>query len=159
MTDDLTIRPARPDEDDLLAEFFFHMWADNGHGPEQLKPDWKAATLAFMTETRSQQRARAFVAVRNDEVIGTAQAHLVRGLYPQVHKADVRTDGYIWGVYVRPSHRRQGVARALTQACVTYLGHIGCTRISLHASPGGRPVYEALEFAPTNELRLERLTG
>jgi hypothetical protein len=36
---------------------------------------------------------------------------------------------------------------------MAYLQEIGCTRLILHASPGGQPVYAALGFGPTNEMR------
>ena len=32
---------------------------------------------------------------------------------------------------------------------------LGVTRITLHASDEGRPLYEAFGFASTNEMRLE----
>ena len=43
----------------------------------------------------------------------------------------------------------------MIEACVNYLKAIGCTRIVLHASPAGKPVYAALGFHDTNEMRLE----
>lgn len=49
----------------------------------------------------------------------------------------------------------QGIAKALTAACASYLKSIGCNRAVLHASPAGRPVYEQLGFTASNEMRLD----
>jgi ribosomal protein S18 acetylase RimI-like enzyme len=46
--------------------------------------------------------------------------------------------GNILNVYTAPEHRRQGLARA----------------VILHASQEGAPLYEALGFRPTNEMRI-----
>ncbi|MBT5242078.1 MAG: GNAT family N-acetyltransferase [Rhodospirillaceae bacterium] len=153
MTQNISIRPARPEDDDTLAEAFYKMWLDNGMTDADFIPDWKAATLSFMTETSHNNQGRAFVADNGGRIVGAAQCLISRKLYPQALKPDVRLDGYIWGVYVAPDHRRQGLAKQLTEACVGYLDNIGCTRVVLHASESGKPVYTALGFGSTNEMR------
>ncbi len=155
MTSTLTIRLAKPVEHAALADAFYKMWLDNGMTASDFTHNWKAATLGFMAEVSDCHEGCAYVAVDGEFVAGTAQAHISRKLYPQALKPEVRKDGYIWGVYVDPAYRRQGLARRLTQACMTHLRDVGCTRVILHASPTGRPVYEGLGFAATNEMRWE----
>ena len=89
------------------------------------------------------------------EVVGSAACQVFAGLYPSVFQGDKRKYGYIWGVYVAPTARGQGVAKALTHACTDYLRIIGCTRALLHASPQGESVYKSLGFETSNEMRLE----
>lgn len=62
--------------------------------------------------------------------------------------------GYIGNVYTLPSHRGHGLARALVVACVEECRRRRLTVVALHASEAGRPIYEAIGFADTNELRL-----
>lgn len=155
MTKTINIRPATPDDYDSLAEAFYKMWTDNGMSDSDFKQDWKQTTLDFMSEATVSSKGRAFVAEDGDQLVGAAQCLISRKLYPPALKPDVRTDGYIWGVYVEPSQRRKGLATQLTEQCTAYLKLIGCTRLILHASPGGKPVYEALGFSPTNEMRIE----
>jgi GNAT superfamily N-acetyltransferase len=66
-----------------------------------------------------------------------------------------RKYGYIWGVYVEPAYRKQGIAKQLTSATVNYLKAVGCTRAVLNASPLGKPVYESLGFSNSNAMQLD----
>jgi GNAT superfamily N-acetyltransferase len=61
---------------------------------------------------------------------------------------------YVHSVYTAPEYRRQGLARRILQAMITYCRENGWPRINLHASDMGRGLYEELGFQPTNELRL-----
>ena len=61
---------------------------------------------------------------------------------------------YVHSVYCVPEYRRQGLARRILQAMITYCRENGWPRISLHASDMGRGLYEELGFMPTNEMRL-----
>jgi ribosomal protein S18 acetylase RimI-like enzyme len=155
MTLTIPIRPAKPADHDALADAFYKMWLDNGMTPADFAHNWKTATLGFMAETADCNQACAFVAADGDTVVGTSQGLVSRKLYPQALKPDVRKDGYIWGVYVDPLYRRQGLARRLTQACMDHLNSVGCTRVVLHASKSGQPVYADLGFGTTNEMRWE----
>lgn len=155
MTTSISIRPAGPDDHDALADAFYKMWIDNGMTSDDFISDWKDKTLAFMTDAERGNQGRAFVADDSGIFAGAAQCLISRKLYPQALKPDVRLDGYIWGLYVEPAYRRTGLATRLTEACVTYLDSIGCTRVVLHASPTGKPVYAALGFNQTNEMRRE----
>ncbi len=155
MTKTIKIRPATPGDYEPLAEAFHKMWTDNGMADSDFKQDWKQTTLDFMSDAALNNDGRAFVAEDGVQIFGGAQCLISRSLYPQALKPEIRTDGYIWGVYVAPSQRRKGLATRLTEQCTAYLKSIGCTRLILHASPGGKPVYTALGFSPTNEMRIE----
>jgi predicted GNAT family acetyltransferase len=80
---------------------------------------------------------------------------LFAGLYPDIIANRSRKYGYIWGVYVEPSYRKQGIATKLTAKTIEYLKAIGCTRTMLNASPSGKPVYFNLGFSESNEMRLD----
>jgi GNAT superfamily N-acetyltransferase len=62
--------------------------------------------------------------------------------------------GYILNVYTDPAHRKQGLARLLTQTALDWCNANGIEIIALHASKYGRPLYESLGFKATNEMRL-----
>ena len=57
-------------------------------------------------------------------------------------------------VYTEPAHRRRGLSRRLMSELIAWCRAHGITRITLHASTDGRPLYEGLGFTPTNEMRL-----
>jgi len=62
--------------------------------------------------------------------------------------------GNILNVYTEHGHRRRGLARKLVTTATEWCGANGVPLVILHASDQGRPLYEALGFQPTNELRL-----
>lgn len=61
--------------------------------------------------------------------------------------------GYILNVYVEKNHRRRGLARQVTIACLGACRERGIGVVSLHASTDGRSVYARLGFRPTSEMR------
>ncbi|HUJ48769.1 MAG TPA: GNAT family N-acetyltransferase [Bryobacteraceae bacterium] len=62
--------------------------------------------------------------------------------------------GNILNVYTAPDHRRQGLARQLMQTALAWCRAHGIRAVILHASQEGAPLYEALGFRPTNEMRI-----
>ena len=61
---------------------------------------------------------------------------------------------YCLSLFVEPTHRGQGIARAIMQAVIAQARHWGARRISLHASDEGRAMYAALGFTATPEMWL-----
>lgn len=151
----VVIRRSVPGDDPILTDHFIRMWQDIGKPKEAFRPDPHAITQAFIDQARTDHAYQGFLADVDGVVVGSAGCQLFAGLYPNVLAQTERLYGYIWGVYVEASHRRLGIATRLTQATMAYLKDLGCTRVLLHASPDGRPVYAALGYAPSNEMFLE----
>jgi GNAT superfamily N-acetyltransferase len=68
---------------------------------------------------------------------------------PQMRRA------YILNVYTEPAFRRRGLARGVMDAILAWCRQAGFCSVALHASAQGRPIYEAMGFRATNEMRLE----
>lgn len=62
---------------------------------------------------------------------------------------------YILNVYTEPGSRRRGLAREIMQAILAWCRQEGFAAVALHASEEGRPLYQALGFEPSNEMRLK----
>lgn len=60
----------------------------------------------------------------------------------------------ILNVWVEPEWRRRGLARRLIGIALDACRARGIRAVVLHASAEGRPLYESLGFAATNEMRL-----
>ncbi len=151
----IAIREATLQEDALIAEHFYQMWRDNDVPAHSIEPEWFDITLQFIDRARRELGYKAFVAEVDGRVVGSTSCQLFAGLYPHVLTEEYRKYGYIWGVYVELSHRRQGIGKKLTLQAIGYLKSIHCTRVILHASPLGKPVYSSLGFSQSNQMQLE----
>ncbi len=56
---------------------------------------------------------------------------------------------YIGNMYVRPAHRRLGIAARLLSLLLEEAKNRGCERILLHTTERGRPLYEKFGFEPS----------
>ena len=154
---DWKIKVATDKDDHIIAQHFYQLWLDNDIPAEQLQDNLQEITVDFLNQARQDSSFKAWLVEIEGEVVASISCQLFKGLYPLVFKSDVRQYGYIWNVYVESNYRRQGIATALMNEATNYLKSIGCTRIVLHASPSGKPVYENLGFIPNNEMRLDLL--
>lgn len=155
MPEQITIREATPQEDTVIAKHFYQMWQDIGVPEQAIESDWLNITLLFIEQVRRDFSYKAFVAEVDSVVVGSVSCQIYAGLYPNIISPQHRPYGYIWGVYVEPSHRQQGIAKQLTSQAIAYLKTIGCTRAILNASPSGKPVYERLGFLNGNAMYLD----
>lgn len=62
-------------------------------------------------------------------------------------------------VYTEPAFRRQGAARRLMETVLEWARSVKLESLVLHAAPDGRPLYQRLGFAPTNEMRYQGTFG
>ena len=62
---------------------------------------------------------------------------------------------WVVNVYTEPPWRRHGLARRLMDVMIEWSRQQGYPNLFLHSSDEGRPLYESLAFAPTNEMRLK----
>ncbi|MBO4627466.1 MAG: GNAT family N-acetyltransferase [Lachnospiraceae bacterium] len=58
---------------------------------------------------------------------------------------------HLMNVYVREAYRRQGIARKMIESLIEDAKIMGATEISLDATEEGRPLYESLGFAASEE--------
>ncbi len=151
----IKIREIIPTEDAIIAEHFYQMWLDIGVPEKSIKSNHRDMTLEFIKQARQNLFYKGFVAEVDNVIVGSASCQLFTGLYPLILEEEYRKYGYIWGIYVQPSHRRKGIAKQLTNATIEHLKSINCTKAILNASPAGKPVYESLGFSPSNAMQLD----
>jgi GNAT superfamily N-acetyltransferase len=150
----IEIGAATPGEFEQAAECWLAMRREVGMPDAELASDWKTRSIAYFQRRHDADEFRWFVARDAGRVVGSAAGFLLEN-YPTICLQ--RRTGYIAGVYVLPAYRQRGLGLAVTKATVAWLRTIGCGRIRLHAAERARPMYEALGFAPSNEMILERL--
>ncbi|HEX8806977.1 MAG TPA: GNAT family N-acetyltransferase [Candidatus Aquilonibacter sp.] len=148
------LRVAHAHELPDIASTWLAMFEEAGkHRESEFAPGWRERFIAHFSERIERGDARYFVAVEDGHIIGTAGAFFTEAYPAAIHGL---RSGYIFGVYVHPNHRGQGLARALTNLAIDFLRAGNPWAIRLHASNAGRPIYEQLGFVPTNEMELPR---
>jgi ribosomal protein S18 acetylase RimI-like enzyme len=155
MKSNFLVREAIPREDWLIAEHFYKLWLDNQVLPESIKTNYREITLEFIKNARQKLDFKAYFAEIEGQIIGSISCQLFEGLYPLILSDSYRKYGYIWGVYVEPGYRGQGIGRQLTQSAIAHLKSLDCTRVVLNASPSGKPIYSSLGFIESNEMWLD----
>ena len=91
-------------------------------------------------------------------IIGGAGVQVRRTL-PHPREPDAAPHGnqaIVLNVYTEPAWRHRGVAEQLMEQVIAWAGEAGMHTLVLHASTAGRPLYEKLGFAATNEMRYGR---
>ena len=73
----------------------------------------------------------------------------------QSHPIDPRPQrAWVVNMFTEEAHRRRGLARGLMGIMLDWCRAEGMRHLYLHASDGGRPLYQSLGFEPTNEMRV-----
>jgi ribosomal protein S18 acetylase RimI-like enzyme len=150
----LVIRPALPAEDEIVARHYRALWDSYGTPPDHYRADAIEQVLAFLDVGREQHELAVFFAVDGDAIVGSAGCQLHTSPFPEVIKPEHRRFGYIWSVYVEPTHQRKGIAKQLVSHAIEHLRGLGCTIVSLNSSVAGRQLYRSLGFEDATEMRL-----
>lgn len=94
------------------------------------------------------------VAVEQGEIVGTTG--LVWHRYPPSGVTLTGVRAHILNVYVVPPRRGSGIGSRLVREAVEAARKRGCSRVTLHAVPVARLMYERIGFVETNsEMRME----
>lgn len=147
----LAIREAIESDEVVIANHLCQIALQIGVSPKSIRRDWLDRATKFIDRARRELQYKGFIAEINDCVVGSASCQILE-LYPMVSQEYQK--GYIWGVYIEPSYRRQGIATRLMKEAMVYLKGIGCTKIVLHASETGRLLYSSLGYRESNEMVL-----
>lgn len=155
-----TIRKATAADIPVLAHHRAAMFRDMGTlMPYQMEP-LQRATGAYLAEAMRLGEYLAWLAEHAESpsgILGGAGVQL-RPILPRPRPGsddlELGPEAIVLNVYVDPVWRRRGIANALMCTLLDALSERGIRRIVLHASDGGRHLYERLGFIATNEMRL-----
>jgi len=150
--EDLRIRRGTPNDLDLVMRHRIGMFRAMGYSELELAVV-REASLPYFAKQLAQGAYHGWF-------FENAEGRVVAGggitmLDYQPHPRDPQPlRPYIVNVYTEPEYRRRGLARLLMDAMVEWCKAEGYYSVSLQASTEGRPLYEAMGFEPTNEMRL-----
>jgi GNAT superfamily N-acetyltransferase len=158
---DFIVRAATPADAPILARHRVEMFRDMGRlASEAVAEALRAAAEPELTAWVANGTYLGWLAEpegRAGEVAGGAGLQ-IRPLLPRPSPDGSAVlpgpEGYVLNVFVERAWRRRGVAALLMGHVLAGARERGLKTVTLHASAEGKPLYEQLGFAPTNEMRL-----
>ena len=128
------------------------MFLDMGYRDDAVLEEVGSASRRFFEQWLADGRFRAWVAETGPGEIVAGGGVLILDHLPSPRDPHPQRP-LIVNVYTEPAYRRRGIARRLMAIMVDWCREKGFGSVTLYASPDGKPLYEALGFAPTNEMR------
>jgi GNAT superfamily N-acetyltransferase len=135
-----------------FADIYVRMIRECGLEGSGFVDDWRERLVAYFTGELRRGAMALYLAKVGDEVVGSAAAFLNDGRTNQILRDRAAT---IAGVFVEPSYRGRGIARALTESALAWARRQGCTSIRLTASKDAEGLYRSLGFQDGRELVLK----
>ena len=153
--EDYSIRPAGVGDAGVIARhraaMFFDMGSISAEDAELLRQasePWVAGLLA--------NGGYLGWLVEHERIVVAGGGIVLRELMPVPGCYRVGRWGHIVNVYTDPDRRRLGLARSVMQSILNWCAQNALDHLTLAASEEGRPLYQALGFVPTNDMRLTR---
>jgi GNAT superfamily N-acetyltransferase len=153
MTDGYSIRRATVADAGTIADHRRAMFADMGDGDAIRRDAVGLASLPWLEKKLSAGDYIGWLAIAPDQSVAAGAGVWLIEWPPTIADLSGRR-GMLLNVYTHAAHRRRGLARALVETSLQWCQANGITVVILHASDDGRPLYEAVGFKPTNEMRL-----
>ncbi|MDR2117872.1 MAG: GNAT family N-acetyltransferase [Planctomycetaceae bacterium] len=125
------------------------------------KPDWAAETdpeiatgiRQYYTEAIPTGECIHWLAESDNRIIGSG-ALSIRRFAPGLLLRNGKS-AYIFNIYIVPDFRKQGIATEIIRRLIADAKQHGVTRLELHATEMGYPVYTKLGFRQPNQKYLE----
>ena len=138
----MRIAPAAAADKDAWLALRLALW------PDHTADDLRAPQDAMLADTNQV----VLIARDSDQLVGFAEAALRRDY---VNGCETSPVTFLEGIYVAPTHRRRGVARALVDAVAAWGRAKGCTEFAsdaLLSNTDSHAMHRALGFAETERV-------
>lgn len=151
MSTEILIRPVTADDVPEIVRQRRLMYEAMDYTDTQALSAMEALCGPYLSGAIANGSFRAWLALSQNQAVGGGA--VIVSPWPS-HPYDLECRrATILNLYVYPEFRRQGIARRLMQTMIGWCEQEGFTRVTLHASKDGRPLYESLGFEATNEMR------
>src|SRR5690349_19566615 len=152
------VRPAALADVPILARHRCEMFMEMGSLAESAYADLLAAAERYFAEALPAGEYHAWLVApqaRPEQIVAGGGLQLRRMLPrpgPEGLLLPSGPQGLILNMYTEPAWRRRGLASLLMETMIQWSRDHGVASLVLHASSMGRPLYEQLGFADTNEM-------
>jgi GNAT superfamily N-acetyltransferase len=147
------IREATPQDLEVVLYHRRRMFEDMGFGDQQALDAMIAASTPLLRLGLTDGTYRGWLVEAPGNRIVAGGGVIILQFQP--HPRDPQPKrAWVVNMFTEPADRRRGLARQLMQTILRWCGAEGMRFLYLHASDEGRPLYESMGFAPTNEMSL-----
>ena len=146
----MILRPLTPDDLELVCHHREAMFRDMGRDEDALAA-LRAPFRAWLAPRLADGTYFGFVAETEGAAVGGVGLMALDWPPHPLHPENNRR-GYVLNVYVEPTLRRRGIARALMERAEDEFRRRGLAYAALHAADAARPLYESLGWMPTSEM-------
>jgi GNAT superfamily N-acetyltransferase len=157
-TDELSLRKAGPDDHEAVLEVVLHhrreMFREMGFSDLVSWAQAEPLSREFFGNALKDGRYHAWFLEDGSGHVVSGAGVILLDYHPSPVNPTVRRP-WVVNVYTEHQWRRHGLARRLMDVTIAWAREQGYANLFLHASDDGRPLYEALGFAPTNEMLLK----
>ena len=153
-TQGIALRRATLDDARTIVRHRGSMFRDMGYHDEALLDAMMEEFLPWVKEKIESGDYLAWLAVNSGDVV-VAGAGLWLMDWPAHMEGSGARRGNILNVYTEPAFRHRGLARWLIEAALHWCKANEVDLVILHASQGGRRLYESLGFQAGNEMRIK----
>ncbi|MGH9467564.1 MAG: GNAT family N-acetyltransferase [Terriglobales bacterium] len=156
-----TIRPATHQDASLIAAQRVTMFQDNDLAPTGTWAELEEASARWLEKTLGDGSYIGWIVEEHDGLVSSSTPRVLGGAglwlmdWPPHYLHLESRRGYLLNFYVVPEARRSGIAAQLVRLAVAECGKRGIRVATLHASAMGRPVYERLGWANSNEMKFD----
>jgi GNAT superfamily N-acetyltransferase len=153
----VNIRQASLDDLDMLVQLRVALLVEIGDIKNVAgEKSAKEANRAYITESIQKGDFLSWVAEIDGKIVSTSG--LTFWKKPPTYKSSTGLEAYIMNMYTLPEWRRNGIATMLLREIISFVKTTGVKRIWLHATTGGKPIYEKEQFiVPANDLELTEM--
>ncbi|MFZ0284885.1 MAG: GNAT family N-acetyltransferase [Terriglobales bacterium] len=153
MRETLLIRDANSDDIPEILRQRRAMYLDMDYEDSPALAKMLSSCEPYLRESLADGSFRSWLALAGRKVAGGG-AVIISPWLSHPYDLECRR-ATILNVYVYPEFRRRGIARRLMETIIVWCRQQNFASVFLHASKAGRPLYDALGFDATNEMKLK----
>ncbi len=154
VSNDITFRPAMPEDRDVILHHRRSMFRDMGEGTAEDLDAMSEATAPWLTRALADGSYKGWLAQEGHGRVVAGGGVLISS-WPAGPMDPTARRAVIINIYTEPEFRKRGLARRVMLLIIQWLKGQNFRSVVLHASAEGRHLYETLGFIPTNEMRLQ----
>jgi GNAT superfamily N-acetyltransferase len=149
----ITYRRAALEDIDILVAYRLRFLAEHSGTPEVSKDEtFKENLREYFLQSMPKGAFIAWLAKRGEEVVATSG--MVIWQIPPNNSVKTGKQGYILNMYTVPEARRQGICTVLLEKMIQEARSSGLSRVHLHASKMGEPIYRKRGFKEPGNVEL-----